>query len=108
MNKKIIRLTESDLHRIIKESVRRIIREGEFDKDGIYHSSNEISAMEKAFGNYKKGSDVLAKGVKVLRGNIRPDALYSEEMGVYWNGLLPGDIVIEYPDGIQHTLIRKS
>lgn len=27
MNKKLIRLTESDLHRIVKESVRRIIRE---------------------------------------------------------------------------------
>ena len=30
--KKIIRLTESDLHRIIKESVRRILREGAWDK----------------------------------------------------------------------------
>ena len=28
MNRKLIRLTESDLHRIIKESVRRILREG--------------------------------------------------------------------------------
>ena len=80
MDKKIIRMTESDLHRIVKEY---------------------------AFGNYVKGSDVLAKGVKVLRGNIRPDALYSEEMGVYWNGLLPSNIVIEYPDGRQHTLISK-
>ena len=107
MDKKIIRMTESDLHRIVKESVTRILNEGEFDQYGTYHSSNEISAMEKAFGNYVKGSDVLTKGVKVLRGNIRPDALYSEEMGVYWNGLLPGDIVIEYPDGRQHTLISK-
>jgi hypothetical protein len=30
--KKIIRLTESDLHRIIESSVRRIIREGAYDK----------------------------------------------------------------------------
>ena len=27
MNKKLIRLTESDLHRIVKESVNRILRE---------------------------------------------------------------------------------
>jgi S-ribosylhomocysteine lyase LuxS involved in autoinducer biosynthesis len=27
MNKKLIRLTESDLHRIVKESVKRILRE---------------------------------------------------------------------------------
>ena len=107
MNKKLIRLTESDLHRIVKESVKRVLREGEFDKDGIYHSSNEIDAIEKAFGKYVKGSDILAQDIKILRGNIRPDALYSEQMGVYWNGLLLGNIVIEYPDGRQHTLIRK-
>jgi hypothetical protein len=29
MNKKIIRLTESDLHRIVKESAKRIIKEVE-------------------------------------------------------------------------------
>ena len=28
--KKIIRLTESDLHRIVKESVEKILKEGEF------------------------------------------------------------------------------
>lgn len=32
--KKIIRLTESDLHRIIKESVKRILREEDFGSIG--------------------------------------------------------------------------
>ena len=32
--KKIIRLTESDLHRIIKESVKRILREEDFSSMG--------------------------------------------------------------------------
>ena len=27
MNKKLIRLTESDLHRIVKESIRRVLKE---------------------------------------------------------------------------------
>jgi hypothetical protein len=31
--KKIVRLTESDLHRIVKESVKRILREGKYDLD---------------------------------------------------------------------------
>ena len=31
MNKKQIRLTESDLHRIVKESVKRVINEATFD-----------------------------------------------------------------------------
>ena len=32
--KKIVRLTESDLHRIIKESVNRIIKESDYMDDG--------------------------------------------------------------------------
>ena len=39
MNKKLIRLTESDLHRIVKESVNRALREGIDDGDELY---NEI------------------------------------------------------------------
>jgi hypothetical protein len=31
MNKKLIRLTEQDLHRIVKESVKKIIKESEED-----------------------------------------------------------------------------
>ena len=33
MNKKIIRLTESDLHQIVKESVNRVLRENSRDID---------------------------------------------------------------------------
>lgn len=32
MNKKQIRLTESDLHRIVKESVKRVLKEANIDK----------------------------------------------------------------------------
>ena len=31
MNKKLIKLTESDLHRIVKQSVNKILRESHFD-----------------------------------------------------------------------------
>lgn len=33
--KKTIRLSESDLHRVIKESVKRVLREGEYDSIGV-------------------------------------------------------------------------
>ena len=33
--KKTIRLTESDLHRVIKESVKRVLNEGEYDSIGV-------------------------------------------------------------------------
>ena len=51
-NKQVIRLTESDLHRIIKESVNRILREGynpspEFDE--IHHLGSDIERLHKTY-----------------------------------------------------------
>jgi hypothetical protein len=46
MNRKIIRLTESDLHRIVKESVKRVINE----------TLNPLSWTEKANQHEKDGS----------------------------------------------------
>ena len=31
MNKKLIRLTESDLHRIVKESLNRVLKESKYE-----------------------------------------------------------------------------
>ena len=42
--KKIIRLTESDLHRIVKESVQRILNE---DKHKYYYDPNDPEAYEE-------------------------------------------------------------
>ena len=38
MNKKLIRLTESDLHRIVKESVNKVLKE----EEGIFHSEPNL------------------------------------------------------------------
>ena len=46
MNKKLIRLTESDLHRIVKESVNRMLRENvEYEQlyDKIQDVTNDIN-----------------------------------------------------------------
>ena len=52
MNKKLIRLTESDLHRIVKESVKRAINEGNY----FNHQADEFGRdyFEEAKG-YAKG-----------------------------------------------------
>lgn len=42
MNKKLIRLTESDLHKIVKESVNRVIKEATFDTPYGSVSSNPL------------------------------------------------------------------
>ena len=48
--KKIVRLTESDLHRIIKDSVKRILRE---DVLGNNWHENEDERENKVLNNYE-------------------------------------------------------
>lgn len=46
MNKKLIRLTESDIHNLVKESVRRILKEAGHlywkDDDGTPHTNSKV------------------------------------------------------------------
>ena len=57
-NKKLIRLTESDLHRIVKESVKRVINEGNSANAILRRKKQKqdrlknaiIDAFEKMFG----------------------------------------------------------
>ncbi len=53
MNKRLIRLTEQDLHRIVKESVNRILMEGQFD--GATESLDENDANEGFMGDMWDG-----------------------------------------------------
>ena len=49
MNRKLIRLTESDLHRIVKESVNRILKESDYVSSGYADKDGRI------FRNHKNG-----------------------------------------------------
>ena len=86
MNKKLIRLTESDLHRIVKQSVKRILREMDEGKvvnnksyfrnlddsgvaekgDSVWKYTNrdkspeELEKHNKRAKNYKMNNDPLA------------------------------------------------
>ena len=55
MSKNIIRLTESDLHRIIKESVNKVLKEAINELDPRTYAS--LADKRAAQGNYKKASD---------------------------------------------------
>ena len=64
MNKKLIRLTESDLHRIVKESLGKILNEGIEDdmlkhnvQNAIYALSVVASRLEQESNNYVYGGD---------------------------------------------------
>ena len=84
MNKKLIKLTESDLHRIVKESVNRILKEGgyighdraddedmyiERQKDTQLGMQQEFEMMKKKFPN-------------------RPPLWYTEHFDDYLQGFL--------------------
>lgn len=71
MDKKLIRLTEDDLHRIVKESVNRIIEEGMIDAV-LKHipgtkackrdmRRKKMADQEKQWNRYKRGEISLSQ-----------------------------------------------
>lgn len=76
MSKKLIRLTESDLHRIIKESVNKILKEEEYQINHLSKNWDSVNQWRAAaqdlqnkgytiihipIGNYKTFTANLAK-----------------------------------------------
>ena len=99
MKKQVIRLTESDLHKIIKESVNKILKE-------TFISDKSASALEKAFTPIL-GKEILERGIEIVKGNVYPDKLYYEGHYTNRNTNLLADAIIKYPDGKLHTLMKK-
>ena len=87
MNKKLIRLTESDLHRIVKESVNKVLNEGESSvRDSYYKLMQAIDDFEEAVeyeynigGEIKEMLDVLenARG-KIDSWTAHPESIHGE------------------------------
>lgn len=92
---------------IIRETVDSYISDRIGDCEKNYHSRKN-GAIEKAFTKSPiKGSDILGRdGVSVVRGSIVPERFYDEHPYVF--NPMPGDVVIEYPDGTRHTLSRHT
>lgn len=108
--KKIIRLTEGDLHRIIKESVKRIIREGSADDPEAARLKqawqdarasrdvNAILAAKKAYMDYIGGNvdtiripqGVDPKGITDAENIKRGIDPKGKEKNAYWRTM--GDI----------------
>ena len=63
MNKKLIRLTENDLHRIVKESVNRLLNEAHYDaKD--YRRRKMRSKLDKPLSDLDKEKVDITKLAK--------------------------------------------
>ena len=69
--KKIIRLTESDLHRIVKESVKKILREIDDDYP-------RLSVERNRPGDIPPGDEDIH-----YPGDVNPDVLAAVERGDY-------------------------
>jgi hypothetical protein len=97
MNKKIIRLTESDLHRIVKKSVQRIINEA--------FKSPKLAAMAKQHGGIRGGNkhgDLGAEASAWINGeNLSLSELTDDMIGdkVIPNGSGYEDNAINFKDG---------
>lgn len=112
MNKKLIRLTESDLHKIVKESVNRILRES----DGYAKWTKQV--FDTFVHDILHGA-VLGKGyirtfdeVK-MHYRLSPDKkeLYLRLADGYENALALTDLendVVEYGGGVNYEVERDG
>lgn len=82
MNKKILKLNESNLVAIIKEAVKRVLNEGREDV------CNKLIALQNRFGNIQqinlpdgvKLSDITNEDVRKVTTNPGPDAKYNVKL----------------------------
>lgn len=94
MNKKLIRLTESDLHRIVKESVKKVLKEGAIrrnrmlkegghlfhqDDDGTVHTNSKqtwrgVPGTKFIYHGEWSDSEILYKG-KLINANDAEEGL---------------------------------
>ena len=51
MEKKTIQLNEAQLNKLIKESVKKVLREGSYDQDGNFDKTGHQAELEELF-NY--------------------------------------------------------
>lgn len=80
MNKKLIRLTESDLHRIVKESVKKVLKEGVFDSKRIQAELDNSLGGGAMVADFHSSDDM----VTII---AQPNAVDSHELDTVMNEL---------------------
>ena len=80
MNKKLIRLTESDLHRIVKQSVNKILKESSYDSMGNFNKeSNNSDVRERLTDEITKISQEMSRSMSTIDG-VAKRAVGDEEI----------------------------
>ena len=80
MNKKIIKLTESDLHKIVKESVNKILSEAINELDPRTYASYAQKRQQQA-DNATNMSDKWKYGDKAWQGQVAARDAYNKQFG---------------------------
>ena len=124
MNKKLIRLTESDLHRIVKESVNRVLRESNYEYGKTirhipnqetpipYDPTDSIMRVAREFLDFKKTNPELIKSLfhpDYFRDDGYMDELknaekelgmaFAKKMGYDYNYIKPA---LRYADSLEN------
>lgn len=80
MNKKLIRLTENDLHRIVKQSVNKILKESSYDSMGNFNKeSNNSDVRERLTDEITKISQEMSRSMSTIDG-VAKRAVGDEEI----------------------------
>ena len=80
MNKKLIRLTESDLHRIVKQSVNKMLKESSYDSMGNFNKeSNNSDVRERLTDEITKISQEMSRSMSTIDG-VAKRAVGDEEI----------------------------
>lgn len=102
MNKKLIRLTESDLHKIVKESINRILKEDGYSYNGIQIQNDLRNQVETTWDNFQTEREKTAN--EVINGmgyNACIAALKKYMTKYYGKGYREGD-------RIDNKVIRRA
>ena len=80
MNKKLIRLTEGDLRRIVKQSVNKILKESSYDSMGNFNKElNNSDVREKLTDEITKISQEMSQSMSIIDG-VAKRAVGDEEI----------------------------
>jgi len=103
MNKKLIRLTENDLHRIVKRSVNKVLRES-YNDDDVYMSNyrDAMSDREDTYTIDDLFSELKEEGYDFLKHSY-PDAWHPGN----WMQVMQVAEKLGYPEDIKELIIHE-
>jgi hypothetical protein len=102
MNKKLIRLTENDLHRIVKRSVNKVLRESYNDDVYMSNYRDAMSDREDTYTIDDLFSELKEEGYDFLKHSY-PDAWHPGN----WMQVMQVAEKLGYPEDIKELIIHE-